>query len=132
MVNNRYFTWAFIVGPGAPSYVLEVIVIAVGGAAAYANRRAGMARLIVLGLLTSMLSATYWHLQDFAILVGAAWLFIHDEPAQWQRAWLIAVALTAELAWPWGPLPVLIAVAAWFALLAIPRSSARHAQPAAL
>ncbi|OLC24649.1 MAG: hypothetical protein AUJ02_11055 [Chloroflexi bacterium 13_1_40CM_3_65_12] len=132
VVNNRYFTWAFIVGPGAPSYVLEVIVIAVGGAAAYANRRAGMARLIVLGLLTSMLSATYWHLQDFAILVGAAWLFIHDEPAQWQRAWLIAVALTAELAWPWGPLPVLIAVAVWFALLAIPRSSARHAQPAAL
>jgi hypothetical protein len=129
VVNNRYFTWAFVTGPGPASYAVEVIVIAIGAAAAYANRRAGLARIIALGLLTSMLSATYWHLQDFAILVGAAWLFFRDEPPLWQRVWLIAVALTAELAWPWGPLPVLVAVAVWFALLAIPRCTARRPQP---
>ena len=130
VVNNRYFTWAFVVGPGPAGYAVEVIVLALGAVAAYSNRRAGLARLIALGLLTSMLSATYWHLQDFAILVGAAWLFIRDEPPAWQRMWLIAVALTAELAWPLGPLPVLIAVAVWFAMLAIPRKATRRAQPA--
>jgi hypothetical protein len=80
VVNNRYFTWAYLVGPGPLSNVVQVVFIALGAAAAYANRKASLARLIALGLLISMLSATYWHLQDFAILIGAAWLFIRDEP----------------------------------------------------
>jgi hypothetical protein len=123
VVNNRFFTWAYVVGPGPASYAVEVVVIALGVVAAYLNRRAGLARIMTLGLLTSMMSATYWHLQDFAILVGAAWLFLHDQPPVWQRAWLAVVAVTAELAWPLGPLPVLLAVAAWFAMVAIPRAT---------
>jgi len=121
VVNNRFFTWAYVVGPGAVSYAIQVVAIVLGLVAAYANRHASLARLIALGLLTSAVSATYWHLQDFAILVGAAWLFIRDEPPPWQQAWLVVVALTAELAWPLGPLPVLVALAVWFAMLAIPR-----------
>jgi hypothetical protein len=126
VVNNRYFTWAYVVGPGATSYVVEAAVIALGVVAAYLNRRAALARLIALGVLTSMLSATYWHLQDFAILVGAAWLFLYDEPPSWQRAWLVVVAVTAELAWPLTPLPVLVAVAVWFFMLAVPRTESRR------
>jgi hypothetical protein len=84
-----------------------------------------------LGLLISMLSATYWHLQDFAILMGAAWLFIADQPPNWQRAWLVVVALAGELAWPIGPLPILLAVALWFAMLAMPRNFASRVRPAA-
>jgi hypothetical protein len=129
VVNNRYFTWAYLVGPGPISYVVQVIFIALGVAAAYANRHASIARLIALGLLVSMLSATYWHLQDFAILVGGAWLFIRDQPPAWQRAWLVVVALAGELAWPLTPLPILLAVTVWFVMLAIPR---RTADPARL
>ncbi len=99
-------------------------MIGLGLVAAYVNRQASLARLIALGLLISCVSATYWHLQDFAILVGAAWLFLRDEPQWWQKTWLVVVALTAELAWPLGPLPVLIAVAVWLAMLAIPRRAA--------
>ena len=124
VVNNRFFTWAFVVGPGPASYVIQVVVIALGLVAAYFNRHPSMARLIALGILISCVSATYWHLQDFAILVGAAWLFIRDEPPWWQKTWLVVVALTAELAWPLGPLPVLISVAVWLAMLAIPRRPA--------
>jgi hypothetical protein len=131
VVNNRYFTWAYLVGPGPLSYVVQVVFIAVGAAAAYANRKASLARLIALGLLISMLSATYWHLQDFAILVGAAWLFIRDQPPAWQRAWLVVVALAGELAWPLTPLPILLAVTVWFAMLAIPRRARDRAQGAA-
>jgi hypothetical protein len=111
--------------------VVEVVFIALGIAAAYVNRRASLARLIALGLLVSMLSATYWHLQDFAILVGAAWLFIRDEPPRWQRAWLVVVALAGQLAWPLTPLPILLAVTVWFAMLAIPRRAADRARLAA-
>src|SRR6266567_3927059 len=71
------------------------------------------------------------HLLDFAILLGAAWLFIRDEPPAWQRAWLIAVALAAELAWPLRPLPVLLAVAVWFVMVAIPHRVSTSTSPAA-
>jgi len=131
VVNNRYFTWAYLVGPGPVSFVVEVVFIALGVAAAYVNRRASLARLIASGLLVSMLSATYWHLQDFAILVGAAWLFIRDEPPRWQRGWLVVVALAGELAWPLTPLPILLAVTVWFAMLAVPRRAADRARLAA-
>jgi hypothetical protein len=126
VVNNRYFTWAYIVGPGAISYVVEVVVIALASGAAFLNRGGTLARLIALGVLTSMLSATYWHLQDFAILLGAAWLFLHDSPQPWQRAWLVVVALTAELAWPLTPLPVLVAVAVWLVMVAVPQPERRN------
>ncbi len=129
VVNNRFFTWAYVVGPGPVSYVIEGLVIAVGLVGAYANRQASLARLIALGLLTSAVSATYWHLQDFAILLGAAWLFGRDEPPRWQQAWLVVVAVTAELAWPLGPLPVLVSLAVWFAMLAIPRRPAPDRTP---
>jgi hypothetical protein len=124
VVNNRFFTWAYVVGPGPASYGIQAVVIGLGLGAAYVNRHAGLARLIALGILISCVSATYWHLQDFAILVGAAWLFIRDEPPWWQKTWLVVVALTAELAWPLGPLPVLISIAVWLAMLAIPRRPA--------
>jgi hypothetical protein len=124
VVNNRFFTWAYVVGPGPVSYAIQVVVIALGLAAAYANRRASLARLIALGLLVSCVSATYWHLQDFAILVAAAWLFIRDDPPPWQQVWLVVVAITGELAWPLGPLPVLVSLAVWFAMVAIPRRPA--------
>jgi hypothetical protein len=127
VVNNRYFTWAYVVGPGPISYVIQAVFIALGIIAAYVNRRAGLARLIAMGLLISMLSATYWHLQDFATLVGAAWLFIRDQPPAWQRAWLGVVALAGELAWPLTPLPILLAVTVWFALLAISRRASDRA-----
>ncbi len=130
VVNNRYFTWAYLVGPGTISYVVQVIFIALGIGVAFANRKASLARLMALGLVVSMLSATYWHLQDFAILVGAAWLFIRDQPPAWQRGWLVVVALAGELAWPLTPLPILLAVTVWFAMLAFPRRAADRAEAA--
>ena len=57
------------------------------------------------------------------MLLGAAWLFWPTEPPAWQRAWLAVVALAIELAWPLTPLPLLIAVAAWFVFLCVPQRS---------
>ena len=118
--NNRYFTLAYVLGPGALSYAAQVAITAAGLVGAYLNRHANLARLFSLGLITTAFGASYWHLQDFAILAGAAWLFWRSGPPGWQRLWLLVVAVAGELAWPLSPLPMLIALAVWFAFLVVP------------
>jgi hypothetical protein len=119
--NNRYFTLAFLLGPGALSYMAQGVVVVAAGVAAYLNRQAGHERIFALGLVATSLGATYWHLQDFTILVLAAWLFWRDHPPAWQRWWLLVIVLAAEFAWPLTPLPLLLAVAVWFGILITPR-----------
>ena len=118
--NNLYFTLADLFGPGIPALAAEAAVIAAGVVGAYLNRRSSLARILCLGLTASALGASYWHLQDYAILVCATWLFWRDDPPTWQRAWLLVVAFAAELAWPLSPVPILIALAVWLTFLVVP------------
>jgi hypothetical protein len=124
-IHNRYFTLAYVFGPGPASLVAQGAVGAAALVGAYVNRRATLARLIALGLVAGTLAATYWHLQDFTMLVAAGWLFWRDSPPIWQRLWLAAVVVTLELAWPLRPLPILIAIGVWLVFcLAPPRAKA--------
>ena len=94
---------------------------AIAAVGAYLNRRASLDRLFALGLVATMLGATYWHVQDISILVVAAWLFWRGRPPAWQRWWLLVVAIAGEFAWPLTPLAILVGVAVWFACLVVPR-----------
>jgi hypothetical protein len=123
VANNRYFTLAGAIGSGVPAYATQAGVTAIAMIGAFVSRRASLARLLCLGLVATVLGASYWHLDDFAILLVAAWLFWRDGPPAWQRGWLLAVALAAEFAWPLGPWPILIAVAVWFVFLVVPSRS---------
>jgi len=123
MANNRYFTLAYLTGPGPLGYVASGAVMAVAVVGAYLNRRASLARLFALGIVASTLAATYWHLQDFTILVLAAWLFWRDHPPAWQRACLLVTVVGGEFAWGVTPLPVLIGVTLWLGFLVTPRVS---------
>jgi len=114
VTNNRYFTLAYILGPGILSYIAQAIVVAASVVGAYVNRHASHARVFALGLVATALGATYWHLQDFTILVLAAWLFWRDAPPRWQRWWLLVIAVAGEFAWPLTPLPLLLGVAVWY------------------
>ena len=118
--NNRYFTPAYVLGAGAPGYVFSAVVIVLAAVAGYLNRHATDARVYALGLVATTIGATYWHLQDFTVLVLAAWLFWRERPPAWQRWWLLAVVVGAEFAWGLTPLPVLVGVAVWFAYLVPP------------
>ena len=126
--NNRYFTWAYVLGPGALSYLAQAVILIAAAVAAYLNRRASTGRLLAIGILACAVGATYWHLQDFTILVGAAWLFWRDNPPAWQRIWVAVTAVTIELAWPLTPLPLLIATAVWLGFLAYPAHRAVSAR----
>jgi hypothetical protein len=126
VANNRYFTPAYVFGPGALSYIAQAMLITIGLAGAYVNRHSSLARLFALGIVTSTLGATYWHLQDFSIVVGAVWLFWHDAAPAWHRWWLLVVAIGGELAWPLSPLPILIGLSIWLVCMALPaRPAAR-------
>jgi hypothetical protein len=125
--NNRYFTLAYVLGPGALSYAAQAIVLIAAAAGAYLNRREGYTRLFAIGLVATAFGATYWHLQDYAILLAAAWLFWRSGPPAWQLAWLAVVAIAGELAWPLTPLPMLLALGVWLVLLIAPRMSATRA-----
>jgi hypothetical protein len=132
VTNNRYFTPAFVFGAGPLTLVVQGVVLVIGLAGAYVNRGSSLARLFALGLVTTTLSATYWHLQDYAMLLGAAWLFWRDPAPAWQRGWLLVVVIGGELAWPLTPLPILIGLAVWLVCLALPpaRSAQRAPAPA--
>jgi hypothetical protein len=118
--NNRYFTLAAVIAVGGFAYATQAAVTATGMIGGFVNRRASLARLLCIGLVATALGASYWHVDDYAILLGAAWLFWRDAPPAWQRAWLLVVAFAAELAWPLGPIPILIALAVWLAFLMVP------------
>ena len=124
---NRFFTLAYVFVTVPASTAAELVVAAFGLFAAYRMRRAPLARIFALGVVTSMLAIPYDHLHDFAILVPAAFLFLRTDPPSWQRAWLVVVWLTFEFAWPLHPLPMLIAQAGWLLMLAFPLVSRRPA-----
>lgn len=130
--NNRYFTAAFVLGPGVASYLWQGLVLAAAIAGAAVNRGARLERLFALGLVATAVGATYWHVQDYAILAGAVWLFWRAGSPAWQRWWLVVVAIGGELAWPLTPLPMLVGLAVWLAFLVIPERHARRplTQPA--
>jgi hypothetical protein len=99
------------------------VVIVAAAVAGYLNRHATQARIFALGLVATTIGATYWHLQDFSVLVLAAWLFWREGPPAWQRAWLLVIVVAGEFAWGLTPLPVLVGVAVWLAYLVPPPRS---------
>lgn len=127
VANNRYFTPAYVFGGGALSYLVQAMLIVVGLVGAYFNRHSSLNRLFALGIVTSTLGATYWHLQDYSILVAAVWLFWRDRAPAWQRWWLLVVWVGGELAWPLTPLPILVGLTVWLAYLALPQAPAPRA-----
>jgi Glycosyltransferase family 87 len=129
VANNRYFTPAYVFGPGPLSYAVQAIFVLAGLAGAYLNRRSSLARLFAIGLLCSVLGATYWHLQDYTIVAGAAWLFWRDPAPAWQRWWLVVVAIGGELAWPLTPLPILVGLAVWLVFVSLPPRPAMRTSP---
>jgi Glycosyltransferase family 87 len=117
VTNNHYFTLEWLLGPGTLSYVAQGVVVAAAVIGAYLNRRSSHGRIFALGLVATAIGATYWHLQDFTILVLAAWLFWREGLSMPLRLLLLVVAIAGEFAWPLTPLPILVGTAVWFAAL---------------
>ena len=127
IVYNRYMTLRDIF-PDPFATVAQAGAAVLTLIAAYRMRGAPLARLMALGVVGSMVSIPYDHLHDFVVLVPAALLFLRTEPPQWQRAWLLVIWISLELVWAITPLPLLVALVVWLAMIALPtRTQPRRA-----
>jgi Glycosyltransferase family 87 len=133
IVFNRYFTLAYIFGPGPATTVAQSVVVAAGLFAAYRMRNESLDRIMALGIVTSMLAIPYDHVHDFAVLVPAIYLFLRTNPPGWRRAWLLVLWISIELMWPATPLPLLLSQIGWLVLIALPafKSTAKREPVAA-
>jgi hypothetical protein len=112
---HRYWTWAFVAGPGLPALALEAGVAVAALAIAW-RRRADLELLIALGLLGSVLSAVHAHETDASMFVLAAWLLLRSEGFRAARLWLLLGIIAVQtmsigLVWPiftWGVLWLLL------------------------
>ena len=120
IVFNRYFTLAYVFGPGLATTVAQGLVVVAGLLAAYRLRKESIDRIMALGIVTSMLAIPYDHVHDFAVLVPAVYLYLRTNPPPWQRTWLLVVWVSIELMWPITPLPLLLAQLGWLVLIALP------------
>lgn len=119
---NQQFTLAALAGGSLLTIVLQLMVASLTLVVAYRIRQQGTASVVAIALVGGMLAAPYLHVDDFAMLVPAAWLLLREGRSLAQRLWLIPTAVTMELAWVLGPLPILASLVVSLLLFLFPRS----------
>src|SRR5207302_8206559 len=105
-------------GLGLQAYAAQVFVVAVAVVAAWRQRNAGVARLIAIGIVASLLFTPYVGFQDFAMLVVAGWLVIRSGATPVQVAIMVAGYALLELALVVLAVPILLAEAVFLLSLA--------------
>jgi Glycosyltransferase family 87 len=122
-LTRRYAISEYATGPGL--LLLQGAVVAVTGAAGLRARRR-LETVYAAGVAGSLLFTPYAGIQDFTMLVAAAWLVLRRPLPAWHGALLGAGVLVAELVLVLGPLPSLLWRGAWLGVLAL---STDPAQP---
>ena len=117
---NQVFSLASLGGGPAITIALQVAAAAVTLAAAFRSRRRETAVVIAVALIGGLLAAPYAHVDDFAIVLPAAWLLVRAGRALYHVLWLIPLAVTMELAWVLGPFPILATLAICLLLFFVP------------
>jgi hypothetical protein len=103
--------------PGPLFLVVRVVVVLLLLVASAGDRKRDHA--LVAAPVASLLVTPYSGFQDLAVLVGAAWIWMHQSP-NWQiRVWLLVGWIAAEFTLVWGPWPVVGYELAWMVLLAV-------------
>ncbi len=108
---TRRYAIAGPLGLGPQVYVVEAVVVVVAVAAAFRQRRAGVAMPIAIGIVASLLFTPYVGFQDFAMLVVAGWLLLREGATSVQIALLVAGYALLEMSLVVLAVPILIAEA---------------------
>src|SRR5690348_3783664 len=115
---NAPLTYSFVFGIGPVATGVEVVLGAAAlGLAWY--RRDRLELVFALGLVGTMVSATYLHEDDVAVLVLAAWLVLRAGPSLAQQVWLLAGIAAAQFIAIGLPLPMLLWEPVWIVLLGL-------------
>ena len=122
---DQQFTLAALGGGSAVTTALQALAVILTLVAAYRIRHRGTAPVVAVALLGSVLAAPHLHVDDFAVLVPVAWLLLRDAHSAVQRLGLLPMAVTMELAWVLGPLPILASLTISLLLFLVPRREQR-------
>lgn len=125
-IYNEVFTLASVTGGAGWTIFLQIAVACVTMAAAYRIRRGPTSAVIALALLGGLLAAPYVHVDDYAVLVPAAWLLVRAGRPLYHTLSLIPLAISIELAWVLGPYPILAALAGCLVLFFVPSADAQQ------
>lgn len=106
---TRRYAVSGLIGLGPQLYVLQAVMVAITGAAAWRIRKSGPGLSIAVGILGSLLFTPYVGFQDFAMLFVAGWLLLRSQASDWQQGILFAGFILLELVLVLPPVLVLIA-----------------------
>lgn len=130
---NRELTLAPLIGGLAVTRALQAAIAMWALVLAYRLRHRGHEWIFVPALVGGLLASPYLHLDDFAILGLAAWLYLRTSPRGWTIGLVIALVVAAEGLPFWGPLPLIAGELVALVLLSVtPRDVPRLPQTDAL
>jgi hypothetical protein len=130
---NRELTLAPMIGSLAVTRVIQAAIALWALVLVYRLRRRGSEWIFIPALVGGLLASPYLHLDDFAMLGLAAWLYLRTSPRAWTLVFLLAVAISAEGLPFWGPLPLIAGELVALVLLSItPRDAPLLPQTGAL
>jgi Glycosyltransferase family 87 len=126
---NRDLTLAPLVGSLLITRVIQAAIALWALVLVYRLRRGGHEWIFIPALVGGLLASPYLHLDDFAMLGLAAWLYLRTSPRAWTLGFVLAVVLAAEGLPIWGPLPLIAGELAALVLLSVtPRGVPRLPQ----
>jgi hypothetical protein len=115
---NSPLTYSFIVGRNGIATGIAIVLGFAALAIAW-YRRDRLDLVFSIALVGTMVSATYLHEFDIAMLVLAAWVVLKAQPSLTQRIWLVAGIAAAQFIAIGLPTPLLLWEPAWMAILAL-------------
>jgi hypothetical protein len=121
---TRSYAVSGLIGSGPQLYVAQLLAVALSLAAAWRRRGRGTAIPIAAGILGSLLFTPYVGFQDFAMLVLAGWLVLHEQPAPWQVALLVVGFGMLQLVLVVLSVPIILAEVVLLASLSWPPTAA--------
>ncbi|HUY74705.1 MAG TPA: glycosyltransferase family 87 protein [Candidatus Dormibacteraeota bacterium] len=116
---NRALTLAPWLGDLTVTRAVQAAIAAWALALVYLMRGRGPEWTFVPVLVGGLLASPYLHLDDFAMLGLAGWLYLRTPNPSWTWAYALAVVIAVEGEPFWGSLPVLVAELAGMLLMSV-------------
>ncbi|HSP10747.1 MAG TPA: glycosyltransferase family 87 protein [Candidatus Dormibacteraeota bacterium] len=116
---NRALTLAPWLGDLTVTRLVQAAVAVWALVLVYLMRRRGPEWTFVPVLVGGLLASPYLHLDDFAMLGLAGWLYLRTPRPSWIWAYALGAVIAVEGEPFWGPLPVIAAELAALALISV-------------
>lgn len=103
----QLYTLSVVIPDATVTHAIQFIIALWALALAYMLRRR-IELVFAVALVGGLLATPYLHLDDFAMLGLAAWIYLRTEGPSWRWLYLLGLVFAAEGLPVWGAIPVLV------------------------